>query len=354
MSETLAVRRAHELAQEATQPRWLVEALWSEQAVGILGGQPKCCKSFLALEIAVAVASGSPCLRRFAVPHPGRVLLFAAEDQPQVLRQRLAGIAWAAACELADLDVYVITDPVLRLDRRAHRARLEQTVQVWRPRLLILDPFVRLHEGDENAVADVAPLLAYLRGLQRRYACAVLLVHHARKGGGGSRHGQALRGSSELHAWGDSNLYLYRRGDLLRLAVEHRAAAAPDDLFLRLQASGDALTLALDEGAADQDHAADSTGPDQRIEAALAAADQPLTLRQLRAHSRMRMQTLCAHLRALSQAGRITKLGAGYQLADPSVSPATRGSRGSGNGKPQREAPGETEVGSAEAQPAEG
>jgi hypothetical protein len=37
------------------------------QAVGIVGGEPKCCKSFLALDLAVAVASGTACLRRFPV-----------------------------------------------------------------------------------------------------------------------------------------------------------------------------------------------------------------------------------------------------------------------------------------------
>jgi hypothetical protein len=32
--------------------------LWSHDAVGIVGGEPKCCKSFLALDLAVAVAAG--------------------------------------------------------------------------------------------------------------------------------------------------------------------------------------------------------------------------------------------------------------------------------------------------------
>ena len=49
--------------------RWLVTGLWSEEAVGIVGGEPKCCKSFLALDLAVAVASGTACLRHFPVPH---------------------------------------------------------------------------------------------------------------------------------------------------------------------------------------------------------------------------------------------------------------------------------------------
>ena len=67
--------------------------------------------------------------------------------------------------------------------------------QAAEPRLLILDPFVRLHRIDENASGEVAPLLAYLRELQRRHGLAVLVVHHA-KGAGRARAGQALRGSS--------------------------------------------------------------------------------------------------------------------------------------------------------------
>jgi hypothetical protein len=98
------------------------------------------------------------------------------------------------------------------------------------PRLLILDPFVRLHRIDENAGGEVAPLLAYLRELQRRYGVAVLVVHHARKGAGNARAGQALRGSSEFHAWGDSNLYLRRDGDDLTLTVEHQAAPHLDKI----------------------------------------------------------------------------------------------------------------------------
>ncbi len=61
----LPVEQAYRLADRAEEQRWLVTGLWSEQAVGIVGGEPKCCKSFLALDLAVAVASGTACLRRF-------------------------------------------------------------------------------------------------------------------------------------------------------------------------------------------------------------------------------------------------------------------------------------------------
>src|ERR1035437_9398184 len=61
------VQRASQLASSGPQTQWLVEDLWTEQAVGILGGEPKCCKSFLALDVAVSVASGTACLRQFPV-----------------------------------------------------------------------------------------------------------------------------------------------------------------------------------------------------------------------------------------------------------------------------------------------
>jgi RecA-family ATPase len=108
----LPVQPAWRLAASAAELRWLVTDLWSHEAVGIVGGEPKCCKSFLALDLAIAVAAGVPCLRRFAVPDPGRVLLYAAEDSPAIVRRRLEGIAAAAGVDLPDVDILVITAPL--------------------------------------------------------------------------------------------------------------------------------------------------------------------------------------------------------------------------------------------------
>jgi hypothetical protein len=309
----LPVAPAWQLAESVPEQRWLVTGLWSEEAVGIVGGEPKCCKSFLALDLAVAVAAGVPCLRRFAVAHSGRVLLYAAEDALAIVRRRLEGIAAAAGVALADLDIQVITAPTLRLDLESDRRALAQTVGKLQPRLLILDPFVRLHRIDENASGEVAPLLAYLRELQRRHQLAVLVVHHAKKGAGRARAGQALRGSSEFHAWGDSNLYLRREADMLTLTVEHRAAPSQKPMRIELVEAGDALAL----------HLADRSGPappapsslDERIASALADAASPLPFGELRSKCRARTATLYERLAALTATGRIVKSGDGsYRL----------------------------------------
>ena len=309
----LPVEPAYRLAERSEEHRWLVTGLWSEQAVGIVGGEPKCCKSFLALDLAVAVAAGVPmsaslhraaCRSRPAVRRRGCT----AHRAPTPRRHAAAGVA------LANLDIQVITAPTVRLDLDADRRNLAETVARLQPRLLILDPFVRLHRIDENASGEVAPLLAYLRELQRRHDVAVLVVHHAKKGGGGVRAGQALRGSSEFHAWGDSNLYLRRDGDDLSLSVEHRAAASMTPITIELAQRGTALALEV------VDRRDPATPPpsslDERITATLAGADAALPFAELRACCRVRATTLYERLAVLADTGRVIKTDDGYRFAD--------------------------------------
>lgn len=312
----LPVEPAHRLLDQPDELRWLVDELWAEEAVGIIGGEPKCCKSFLALDLAVSVAAGTPCLRRFAVAKPGRVLLYAAEDALHIVRRRLDGICAAAGVDLANIDVQVITAPSLRLDLDADRASLAETIARLKPRLLLLDPFVRLHRIDENASGEVAPLLAYLRELQRRHGLAVILVHHARKGAGNMRAGQALRGSSEFHAWGDSNLYLRRDAEeRLSLSVEHRAASGLPAQTLDLVQRGNALALELATQPAQTPPTAETQTVDDRIVDALTAAGQPQPFADLRASCRIRTATLYERLAAMASDGRIVKSNDGYRLA---------------------------------------
>jgi RecA-family ATPase len=312
----LPVQLAWRLADCPEQQRWLVDGLWSEEAVGIIGGEPKCCKSFLALDLAVAVAAGTRCLRRFAVSRPGRVLFYPAEDALHTVRRRLEGICAAAGVALPELDIQVITAPSLRLDLEADRARLEETVGRLKPRLLVLDPFVRLHRIDENVSGDVAPLLAFLRELQRRHGIAVAVVHHAKKGAGAIRAGQALRGSSEFHAWGDSNLYLRRdSNDRIVLTVEHRAAAAMPGITLELTQRDNALALEPVQSDRQPERNVRPTSVDQRITAVLADSAQPRPFAELRASCRVRTTTLYERLAAMIVAGLIVKSADGYCLA---------------------------------------
>jgi hypothetical protein len=332
---TLPVQRASLLATTGPQTQWLIEGLWAEQAVGILGGEPKCCKSFLALDIAVSVASGRPCLRQYPVTRAGKVLLFPAEDSLPVVRQRLEGIAAAAQVPFEALPIEVITAPSVRLDTPADRQLLSNTVQQFQPRLLILDPLIRLHRVDENDATQIAALLSFLRALQRQFQLAVLLVHHARKDSHSSRPGQALRGSSELHGWGDSNLYLRRRGSQLTLSTEHRAAPSQDHIPLHLAPPGPALALARATDVV-ADPPPESVA--QRVRRVLADLKEPISVQRLRQLCGLRTSTVCDALAQLSDQGLVGHDHRGYQLKlhfdDPLVSLSRPiDPRGNGNRK---------------------
>ena len=310
--DTLPVVRAADIEQPQDGPRWLVQALWARAGVGILGGAPKCCKSWLALELALSVTSNTSCLGELVVGDPGPALLYMAEDAAPVVKSRLAGICRHRGLLLAEQDLHLITAPVLRLDREQDQARLRQTVACHAPRLLVLDPFVRLHRIDENDAGQVSALLGYLRELQRAYDVAIVVVHHARKNGSAAQPGQSLRGSGDFFAWADSLLYVRRQRDKLLLTVEHRAAPAPQPVALVLAGHEDNVHLELVTD--DPDHRVanverDPAALDRAILDALTLAREPLPRADLRARLRVRNERLGDALSRLCQSGAVLRLG---------------------------------------------
>ena len=115
--QLLPVVRVGEIKSQENAQRWLVEGLWGASSVGVIGGAPKCAKTWLGLDMALSVATGTPCLGKYAVPQPGPVLVYLAEDALLVVRERVAGMARHRGLDLAGVDIHVITAPTLRLDR---------------------------------------------------------------------------------------------------------------------------------------------------------------------------------------------------------------------------------------------
>jgi hypothetical protein len=312
-TQSLPVVRIGDLPREQNGQRWLVEQLWGASSVGVIGGAPKCSKTWLGLDLALSVATGTDCLGKYGVPHPGPVLVYLAEDALPVVRERVAGMARHRGLDLEGIAIHVITAPALRLDREPDRTRLFETAQRLRPRLILLDPLVRLHGIDENHAGEVAGLLAYFRSLQRRLDLSVMLVHHARKNATTAvPAGQGLRGSSDLHAFGDSNLYLRRTRERLVLSTEHRAAPASPPVYLELVAT-----------CAETTHLEVVTvpGPEPRPNLdeqllTLLPEGATLTRSKLRELLRIKNDRLGDVLASLERAGRICRTATGWQRTD--------------------------------------
>lgn len=311
VNDLLPYCRVHNI-EERRETGWLIESLWLRDAAGLIGGQPKCCKSWLGLDAAVSVASGTPCLGRFAVTEKGSTLVYLAEDQVSEVRARVESICKSRGLDVAALDLTVITASVLRLDDERDRQRLWRTVERTSPRLILLDPLVRLHRLDENNSRDIAGILGFLREIQRHFKTAVILTHHASKRAH-SRPGQALRGSSDLHAFGDSNLYLARSEDDLVLTVEHRSAAAIDKVRLQL-AAGDHVHLRVLGEPVEATVTASTTTLEDKILQHLVAEAKPIARHDLRGRLRTNNQRFGQALATLLANGRVAATPDGITL----------------------------------------
>ncbi len=203
-------------------------------SVGVIGGAPKCAKAWLGLDMALSVATGHGVLGRV----PCRSLGRSWSTWPRTH-------FWSCVNASRNGKASRSGSRPGR-NPRDHRRRCCGSIAIrtvhgsWRQPsgsglgCCFWIPWCDFHGIDENNAGEVAGLLAYFRSLQRRFDLSVLLVHHTRKNAaGGVAAGQGLRGSSDIHAFGDSNLYLRRTKEHLVLSsetVQRRHQAAPVQL----------------------------------------------------------------------------------------------------------------------------
>jgi len=205
--------------------RWLVADIWGESEVGFISGLPKSYKSWLALDLAVSVATGTRFLGSFQSKKTN-VLLVQEEDPRPVLQDRLVRIAaakdlvWAKQhpnnfveirYELPE-SLYVISNQGFTITNEDSFEELEEWVVQLDIGLVILDPLMMMAEGvDEFKAFDMmSKVFKPLKRLRARTQASVCIVHHHLKGSAGSSSpgAAAMYGSVALWAWEESALHL--------------------------------------------------------------------------------------------------------------------------------------------------
>lgn len=197
--EPLKVIKAEDIDMKA-EPDWLIKGLVPAGSCALLVGEPKCGKSWLAIDLSMAIASGDGFLDRDVLGQ-GPVLYLAAEDSIPSWGARLDGIALARCSERKGLAIYLVEDRAIRLDDGADLGRLRRTIESYKARFVVLDPLAMLHAGDENKSGEMLNVLRGIRYLSQQSGATILVVHHLRKPNGmGGRRAHRIRGSSALRA----------------------------------------------------------------------------------------------------------------------------------------------------------
>jgi AAA domain len=104
--------------------------------------------------------------------------------------------------------------------------------------VIVLHPLYSAHDQDENDTCAMAALCQSLLRLRDASQAALIVVHHTRKAIGRDEIGRAFRGSSALHAVGDSYLLLARPSSNLtaiELRFQFRYAAPRAPRLLQLE-----------------------------------------------------------------------------------------------------------------------
>ena len=187
--------RADEVLSQVTNPKWLIKDVCEEESLMQIFGSPKSGKSFVAIAMSCAIASGQDFYGNKAYKKP--VLYICGEGQRGVKR-RLS--AWQQAqYSLKEIPLY-LSDRAVRIGDKDDFDRLINEIEAVKSNegnigMIVVDTFQRnFGGGNENSAEDVGNFIHQLDGLISMYGCNVCIVHHS------GHEGSRARGSSVIGA----------------------------------------------------------------------------------------------------------------------------------------------------------
>ena len=178
--------------------------------VALLAAKGKAGKSWSAVELSIAVATGG--VRGGFGCERGDVL----DIDPEIDRNSLDN-RFAATCEALNVDSAKIDSHVAKWALRgvegATMSNIIHDLEIRRPdgsfALIVVDSASVFVEGDENSSVDIRRFAAKVLRMTSITGAAVLLVHHFGKGSAGDRDtADRARGSSVWLDFPDATLYL--------------------------------------------------------------------------------------------------------------------------------------------------
>ena len=202
-----------EMMVDPPPPDWIIHGYLEGDTLAVLFGESGSMKSFVALDMALCVATGR-AWHGHSIPMPGPVFYIAAEGG-QGLAKRMK--AWTVAQQMEPLaPLFILPRPVQFLDptdvEQVAEAIAALVQEHGAPRLLIIDTLARCFGGDENGSKDMNAFVAALDRLRVRFRCTMLVIHHS-----GLNDKNRARGSSVLRAALDWEYRLTRNGNSCKL-----------------------------------------------------------------------------------------------------------------------------------------
>jgi hypothetical protein len=222
--------------QPLAMPSLVEPGLLPAQGILFLGGEPKLGKSLLVANLALSLAAGADRLG-FPIPSARRVLICQFELPLPQFVSRLSAMRRTLG-PAADHHLFVDTRSAGHLLSTPQGLNhFLAAAQAAAAEVIVLDPLYSTHDQDENDTRAMAALCQSLLRLRDATRAALIVVHHVRKSINRHEIGSAFRGSSALHAVGDSYVLATRPAPqlpTLELRFQFRYAAPQQPRLLEL------------------------------------------------------------------------------------------------------------------------
>jgi hypothetical protein len=206
------------IGRELPPERWIIPDLIAPSTISYLHGLPQTFKSFIALNVGIAVARaatdpGTLVLGKLSVEQGGAVGYIWQDDSEVEEMRRIQTVARAVAAE-PDLPMFFLLNRGLRVDTEEGLRRLRAWIEHRQPILVVLDSLKDfVADGSTKDDAWVMRVNNGLKALCDGLGVALLILHHDSKPHGdtkGRSAGQTMHGSVFMEAGARSGLHCAR------------------------------------------------------------------------------------------------------------------------------------------------
>lgn len=297
-------------------PDYLVADIVRRGSLTLLGGYGSSGKTWLAIDLMIAVAAGLPWLGRFP-SKPGRALLLEWEQGKDECRRRIQAVAYGHGITEWLEGINLVSTQPLYLNAPDAEPRLRALAKGRD--LIVIDSLRAGSPGVDENDSAMREGLDRIRVVAERTGCAFVVITHAKKTSGSATKldsREVLRGSSAIFDAADTVLAVtYEKDKPLRVdQVKARHGQAVEPFGVRLEGKfPDGSGVTVRECKLEEDET--RTTPDERFEADCSRVLEAVRrhpgsgVRALRQRSGMMGARASAAIDELVAKGRIKNLG---------------------------------------------